>query len=179
MENVKKFNTKRLTIREWRQSDAPQMVEGLNNSNVSKWLTTPYPYTLDMAHDYIQSLKTKFSSTYCNWAIVERSSGNVIGGMSVDLRKPGVADGGIWINEKYHGKGYGTEAFVARAKVGFEFLKAETLDNGVFADNAASIALHKKLGYKITDQTEDIYCPTRQCNVKAYRAVLKKEDFTY
>ena len=52
----------------------------------------------------------------------------------------GNAGGGIWINEKYQGYGYGSEAFVARIKYAFDVLGLRRLENGYFKGNEQ---LHK------------------------------------
>lgn len=40
------IETDRLILRQYKISDANDVVEGLNNLNVSKWLAyVPYPYT--------------------------------------------------------------------------------------------------------------------------------------
>ena len=39
------FETDRLILRQWNMNDIADMVEGLNNINVTKWLEgAPYPY---------------------------------------------------------------------------------------------------------------------------------------
>lgn len=60
----------------------------------------------------------------------------------------GTAGGGIWINEKYHGHGYGTEAWGARIKFAFENLGLRRLENGYFKDNISSFKMKEKFGYK-------------------------------
>lgn len=105
------LETKRLILREWQDSDIDYLVEGLNNLNVSKWLAfVPFPYTKKDAQIYIDSIKN--SNDY-NFAIVLKSENKVIGNVSLtSISKIHLtAGGGIWINEKYQGCGYGTEAF--------------------------------------------------------------------
>ena len=61
----------------------------------------------------------------------------------------GTASGGIWINEKYQGKGLGNEVWAARAKYGFEVLGLRRLENSFFEGNERSWKMQKKLGYKL------------------------------
>jgi [ribosomal protein S5]-alanine N-acetyltransferase len=50
-----KLETKRLILREWKEKDISDLVEGLNNLEVSKWLATaPYPYTKKDAENWIK-----------------------------------------------------------------------------------------------------------------------------
>ena len=116
------IETERLILRQWKIEDVEDAIEGLNNINVSKWLAqVPYPYTRKDAELFIES---SINSRAYNFAIVLKSENKVIGGTqlsNIDYQN-GTATGGLWINEKYHGKGYGTEAFGARIKYAFDVL---------------------------------------------------------
>ena len=48
-----RIETERLILREWTMDDASDMVEGLNNFNIAKNLTTPFPYDNEMTEDFI------------------------------------------------------------------------------------------------------------------------------
>ena len=140
--------TERLILRQWNMDDIDDMVEGLNNINVTKWLAgAPYPYTIEDAKHFVQ--KTIDNDLY-NFAIVLKSENKAIGGTqltNVDLFN-GTAGGGIWINEKYQGYGYGSEAFGARIKYAFEVLGLRRLENGYFKENEKSHKMQLKFGYK-------------------------------
>jgi len=144
----------RVHLREWQDSDAPALVDGLNNLTVTQWLAAlPYPFTLENARDFLAHCKRQAAeapqSEY-HFAIVLRESGEVIGGTSLNNIHPhhGTADGGIWINVRFHGQGYGTEAFDARARFAFETLGLRRLENGYLAGNEASRRMQERLGYK-------------------------------
>lgn len=142
------IETERLILRQWQMDDVKAMVEGLNNINVTKWLAgAPYPYTEQDAINFIQ--KTINNNLY-NFAIVLKSENKVIGGTqltNIDLNN-GTAGGGIWLNEKYQGHGYGTEAFGARIQYAFEVLGLRRLENGYFKDNEKSHKMQLRFGYK-------------------------------
>ena len=90
------IETERLILRPYKLSDVDDIVEGLNNINVSKWLAfVPYPYTLEDAKDYIQ--KSIDTNAY-NFAIVLKSENKVIGATQLsDISNiHGTAGGGIW-----------------------------------------------------------------------------------
>jgi RimJ/RimL family protein N-acetyltransferase len=151
-----RLETKRLVLREWKKDDVNDLVEGLNDLNVSKWLAfAPYPYTKRDAEDWIG---------YCNglarrgknrggyeFAIELRSKRKVIGGVSLQRidRSQGTAGGGIWINAKYQRQGYGTEAFGEKLRFAFVDLKLRRMDNGFFEGNTASFKLQMKFGFKV------------------------------
>src|SRR5690554_2974462 len=80
-----------------------------------------------------------------------KSNHKVIGGMSISAisKLNGTSGGGIWINENFHGKGYGREAFAEKIRFSFEELGLRKLENGFFDGNEASKSLQEKFGYKI------------------------------
>ena len=72
------IETERLILRQYRLEDINDIVEGLNNINVTKWLAgAPYPYTEKDAESFItESINEKLY----NFAIVLKSENKVIGG---------------------------------------------------------------------------------------------------
>lgn len=146
------IESKRLILRNWKDEDIDDLIEGLNNINVSKWLSAvPYPYTKKDAEDFILYAKQlNESSKDIMLAIVLKENNKVIGGTSIQFinKKDGTASGGIWLNEKYHKSGYGMEAFSAKIKYSFEVLKLRRMENGYFFDNEKSKKMQEKLGYK-------------------------------
>lgn len=142
------IETERLFLRKFKLNDIDDLVEGLNNINVSKWLASvPFPYTRDDAEKYI---KNSIDNDLYNFAIVLKSENKVIGSTQLSNISlvHGTAGGGIWLNEKYHGYGYGTEAWGARIKYAFEILNLRRLENGYFKDNIGSFKMQEKFGYK-------------------------------
>ena len=143
---------KRIILRTWKDEDMNDLIEGLNNLNVSKWLAAvPYPYTRKDANDFISyAKKLDEDSKDLMLAIVLKENNKVIGGTSIQSinKKDGTATGGIWLNEKYQKNGYGTEAFSTRAKYCFEVLGLRRLENGYFSNNEKSRKMQEKLGYQ-------------------------------
>ena len=142
------IETDRLILRQWKLEDVNDVVEGLNNLNVTKWLAqVSYPYTEEDAKSFI---KKSIENNLYNFAIVLKEENKVIGGTQLTNISyvHGTAGGGIWLNEKYQGKGYGTEAFGARIKYAFEELGLRRLENGYFKENEKSHKMQLKFGYK-------------------------------
>ena len=142
------IETDRLILRQWSLKDVDDIVEGLNNINITKWMShTPYPYTKE---DAIEFIKKSIDNKLYNFAIVLKKENKVIGGTqlrNIDFDQ-GTAHGGIWINEKYQGYGYGSEAWGARIKYAFEELGLRRLENGYFEGNERSWKMQEKFGYK-------------------------------
>jgi RimJ/RimL family protein N-acetyltransferase len=89
----------------------------------------------------LESYKQSQQRSAYHFAIELRSQGTVIGGTGLERIDyfQGTAGGGIWINERYHGQGYGTEAFGERIRFAFEDLQLRRIENGYFRDNTASL----------------------------------------
>ena len=145
------IKSKRLILRNWEDGDVEDIVEGLNNIEVSKWMASvPYPYTENDAINFIERAKDNDENVKIALAIVLKESNKVIGGTEIRNinKKDGIAGDGIWLNEKYQKNGYGTEAFSARNKYCFDVLGLRRIENGYFPDNEKSRKMQIKLGYK-------------------------------
>jgi len=162
--NPLRLLTTRLTLREWNPNDTGDLVEGLNDMSVARWLAfVPHPYTPKDAESWIQhcqqiASKGASRSDY-EFAIELRSENKVIGGASVSRVSGlhGTAGGGIWLNAKYQGHGYGGEAFGEKVRFAFEDLGLRRLENGFFKGNEASLAMQERLGYKIEGEKRQAY----------------------
>jgi len=158
-----KLETERLIIRSWKVQVIDDLIEGLNNYNVSKWLAVvPFPYSKENAEQWIKyCLKNDIENNKSGYefCIELKSNEKVIGGMSVSAisKLNGTGGGGIWISEKFHGKGYGSEAFAEKIRFSFEELGLRKLENGFFDGNESSKLLQEKFGYKIEGKRRKKY----------------------
>lgn len=170
------IETERLLLREWQLTDADDMVEGLNDFDTAKNLTSPFPYTKKDALEFINKhLKNDEYNYY--FAVVLKSNNKVIGATSLQIKKDiNKNKGGLWLNKKYHGQGFGTEVWKARAKFAFETLDLNELENGFFEHNSISWKMQKKLGYKIVGKTTN-HCPALNSDVTEIITNLTKEDY--
>ncbi len=171
------IETDRLILRPWTANDLNDVYEGLNDYDVAKNLTVPYPYTKECAESFIKTRMEKPNTIEKSYlAIVEKSSGRVIGGTTIEFRD-GIARGGIWLNKKYHGRGYGSETMHARAVYCFDTLKVDHLENGFLEGNETSRRMQEKLGYKLTGELSTQNCPARGGITKEIRTILTRENF--
>ena len=146
-----KIEGERILLRTPEMGDVSDLVEGLNNLEVAKWLAgAPYPYTEQDAKTFIENAQNADSSKKIPLVIVLKEENKVIGGIEIREinKKDGTCGGGIWVNEKYQKNGYGTEAFSIRNKYCFEELGMRRIENGFFAGNEKSRKMQLKLGYK-------------------------------
>jgi ribosomal-protein-alanine N-acetyltransferase len=164
--NGMELETNRLILRDWVVTDIDDLIEGLNNIEISRWLVTvPNPYTRENAKSFISycvnnSLNNKNREFY-EFAIELKSEKKVIGGTAINkinsLHK--TAGGGIWLNSAYHGCGYGTEAFGKRIEFAFNTLNLRRLENGYLEGNLASLMMQERLGYTVEGKRrEGFFC---------------------
>lgn len=147
-----KLETERLLLRNWNKNDMDDLVEGLNDIEVTKWKGYDnYPYTRKDAEEEIETIIKKYEDgKYYNWAIILKEENKVIGRVGLyDIYDDVAHGGGIWINRKYWNRGYATEAMNARTEFAFEVLNLRKIENSFFEGNDVSWKLQEKLGYKI------------------------------
>lgn len=145
------IESERLILRSWEDTDINDLVDGLNNIEVAKWMASvPFPYIEKDAINFIEYVKNQDQNSKISLAIVLKENNKVIGGTEVTNinKKDGTAGGGIWVNEKYQKNGYGTEAFCARIRYAFNVLGLRRIENGYFPENDKSHKMQLKLGYK-------------------------------
>jgi ribosomal-protein-alanine N-acetyltransferase len=151
-----RLETANLILRNWAPADIPDLVEGLNDLSVAKWLAfVPHPYTRQDAERWIQHCEKNWEGgsnpTGYELAIELKSERKVIGGVSLTRisQLHGTAGGGIWLSSRYQGHGYGSEAFGEKIRFAFEDLGLRRLENGFFKGNTASQAMQERFGYRL------------------------------
>jgi len=175
-----KLETKRLILREWSKEDLDDLVKGLNNQDISRWMAyVPCPYTKKDAESWINICSKDVNRDSYHFAIELKSERKVIGGIDLRVNKSqGTAGGGLWINAKYHRKGYATEALTARINFAFYKLGLRRIENGFFRGNIPSARLQKKLGYKIEGLRREAYVCKADGQIKdEYITALLKKDW--
>ena len=161
---VSKRETARLVLREWVHEDIPDLIEGLDDVRVARWLAfVPHPYTTEAAESWITHCKhlsdNRQHQPDYEFAIELKAEHKVIGGVSLTRvsQLHGTAGGGIWLNARYQGYGYGTEAFGEKIRFAFEDLNLRRLENGFFPGNGASFAMQQRFGYKLEGERRKAY----------------------
>lgn len=84
------------------------------------------------------------------------------------------AETGSWLARRFHGQGIGTRMRRAICAFVFDELGAIEITSGAFTDNAASMAVSRKVGYR-SNGTERVARRGRPAVIQ--RPVLAPEDF--
>lgn len=149
-----KLTTKRLVIRDLEIKDAKNIVENVNDLEVSKYLVrVPFPFRLNNAKEVIifsKKLAKKKSRIRYELGIELKEEKKIIG--VIDLNRvdkfQGTAGINFWLGKKYWRHGIMSEAFATVLDFAFEKLKLRRIDIAAFVENEASNNLIKKFGFK-------------------------------
>jgi len=165
------IETKRLTLRPHRLTDAPAIAESLADFKVARMLMrVPTPFHRQDALDWLNRQAAR-----PDWALAITSGDDVhIGCIGIELLR-GEWHVGYWLNRFYWGRGIMSEGVYAAVERFFRRMPEATLHSGVFADNPASLKVQEKLGFKITGCSE-VFARARNAMVAHIETRLTAED---
>lgn len=149
--------TSRLILREPGERDIDNIVENLNNPQVSRFLCgVPYPYTKKDALEDIERISNEWKKSGEQndyFFIIELKGKNkVIGGLGLCTidncsAREGTRTISYHLGENYWGKGYGSEALGSLLNFSFDELGLRRVEASVVSSHEASIKLLRKHGF--------------------------------
>jgi len=157
------IKTKRLVLRRLDMADVADMTRLIGDFEVSRWLTVvPHPYGLADARQFIGHIAGGW-----DYAIeIDRAFAGVVS----------AGDGlGFWLGRAFWGKGYMGEAAHAVVNAWFDD-ENMALNSGYFVGNAASAAIHARLGFekgRIVQQ----HSRAQGCDMALQRVELRRADW--
>ena len=159
------LKTERLVLRPLAQADAERLAGLANNWNVARMLSRmPYPYSLDMAEDWIARQAAQRADGE-EFAYAVTNGEGLVGCCGMQAHADGSHEIGYWIGEPYWNRGYASEAASAVLGEAVARFGAETLISGHQAVNHASGRVLTKLGFRYTGE-ESRWCVARQEKVR-------------
>ena len=161
------LTTSRLTLRPLVAGDVQALTDGINDIEVSKWLTVvPFPYTEQDARYFIDTIIPQSNGAHYG---IDAGAG-VIGVVGIDPTL------GYWLRSDAHGRGYMTEA--ATAVVADYFARGDApLGSGYFLGNTASRNVLWKLGFRETHRVAET-CRATGAAATLQKLTLTKERWT-
>jgi 8-oxo-dGTP diphosphatase len=144
------LRTERLRLRALRAEDAPALHRLVNDWEVAKTLArVPFPYSRDLADEWIASTREQIAAGEAWHLAVAGEDDALLGCAGVTLnRDRGRAELGYWIGRRHWGAGLGAEAAGRLAAWAVEELGVGTVHASVLRDNARSIAVLRRLGFR-------------------------------
>lgn len=162
---LQELKTERLVLRPLAQADAERLASLASNWNVAAMLARmPYPYSLDMAEDWIARQAAQRADGE-EFAYAVTNGEGLVGCCGVQAHGDGTHEIGYWIGEPYWNRGYASEAASAVLGEAAARFDAETLISGHFWENHASGRVLTKLGFRYTGE-ESRWCEARQEKVR-------------
>lgn len=144
--------TVRLALRPPRDSDAVRLHTLFCNWEVIRWLDSPpWPYALSHAREFIAVRKGPHPDFITSAIVLD---GALIGVIDAIVKPAGAIQRergyaiGYWLGQPYWGCGYMSEAargFIAHV---FATISADAICSEAFRDNAASLRIQEKLGFR-------------------------------
>ncbi len=162
------LKTDRLTLRLPEQGDAKGIQQALDDYDVVRMLqVVPYPYTLEMAHEFIALTHEEWNSNTSYIAAAIGPSG-LVGMVGVHhwSETDKQIELGYWLARKAWGFGFATEAARAVCDFAFEHWPIDKIIASVFDDNPTSKQVVEKLGFTETG-SHTIYSVGRGAEVSA------------
>jgi len=147
----KSITTKRLKLRLFQKSDAPDVTKLCNNYNIyENTLYLPYPYSIEDALLWIEHHLNNFNANKSyEFAITDKETGELYGAIALSNNQM-FKNGEIayWVGEEFWGNGYATEAAQAILQFAFDEKQYHKVFARYFHSNPASGRVLEKLGMK-------------------------------
>ena len=156
-----KFETKRLILRPWDETDAEALYKYAKNPNVGPIAGWPVHTSVENSREVIRNVLSA-PETY---AVILKGENEPVGSVGLMIGKNSNIDIsenegeiGYWIGEPYWGRGLIPEAVRELIRYAFEELGLGTLWCGYFDGNVKSKRVQEKCGFKYHHTNKDIYC---------------------
>ena len=134
-----------VTLRAWRDSDAPEIVECLNGDpEIAKWLDqVPQPYTKADARAYVRGIGEQA------FAVTDASTGRVLGSIGIRWSESrDVGEIGYWARSDVRGRGVTTRALRIAARFALEN-GAARVQLRADVENVSSRRVAQKAGFRL------------------------------
>ncbi|MBE6549465.1 MAG: GNAT family N-acetyltransferase [Ruminococcaceae bacterium] len=143
------LRTERLILRPMKESDANDMFDYAQREDVTTYLLWSPHRSVSYTREYLKYIETRYDvGDFYDWAVIERSSGKMIGTCGftrIDMPN-NVGEIGYVLNPDFHGKGYGTEAASEALRFGFDVIGLHRIEAKFMEGNRASLHVMDKLG---------------------------------
>jgi len=141
---------KRVALRALNESDAPILYNGINDPEVTQFLKTDKPLSLQEEIEWIKSLPAKKPGEII-FGIVLLETGKLIGSMGlhrINFKDGTALTGSVIVEKSCWNKGYGTEAKMLVLEYAFNTLNLRKIRSTVLAFNGRSKRCLEKCGYR-------------------------------
>lgn len=177
------IKTKRLTLREFRISDAQKLFEMRSNGRMNEFINRERMHDQDasikLAEKVIQNYKDKLA---IGWVGVLRENDDLIGACGYNqIDFPNLhAEIGGELCVDYWGKNIAIEAVAGIIKFGLETMNLHTIEAKVNPANRGSIFLMEKLGFKKEAHfVERVYFKGKFSDMAVYTLIKGNQSYSW
>jgi RimJ/RimL family protein N-acetyltransferase len=148
------LRTPRLSLRALEPHHARELraLTSRSADHLRPWLTWAgeLPFSLDRLLEVLREMRAAFDrGSDFNFGIFERASGALVGGIGLHPRiGKGALEIGYWIAREATRRGFAREATAAVARAGLTWFGAARLEVRVQPENAASLPIPERLGFR-------------------------------
>lgn len=138
-----------LTLRPWREPDAPALWAACQDPEIARWVSIPQPFREADARDQVAAWQAMWrDGSGAPFAIVDTRSGALLGAI-VRIGPDGHgATLGCWVARTARGRGIGTRALRAVADWTFETTDVVRIDAYVMVGNEVSERMTERAGFR-------------------------------
>ena len=156
------LRTERLTLRPLRPTDAEDLHRLINDWEISRSLAgVPFPYPRALADEWIASCSEQLASGSAFHLAVTGTEGErevIVGGVGLRLDRPRRAGRlGYWVGRRFWGHGVAGEAARRLSHWALANLDIDRLEATAAADNAASLAVLRRIGFRQTGAGRELF----------------------
>ena len=156
------LRTERLTLRTLRTEDAASLHRLINDWEVCRSLAAvPFPYARELADQWIEQARSEIEAGTAYHVAITGADGAqevLVGGVGLRLaedRRSGSL--GYWVGRRFWGHGVASEAAGRLARWALANLHLERLVASAAADNAGSIAVLRRIGFRQTGEGHEFF----------------------
>jgi len=149
------LETDKLILRKLNESDAEAFFKNYSDEDITRNFLDEPLNEVKQAVQFIEAFNEEFAQREAiTWAIVLKTSGEMIGTCSYMLKTDTCAEIGYDLAKEHWGKGLMTEALETMVAYGFKKMALEKIKADTFSINTRSISLLKRLGFKLYEIKE-------------------------
>lgn len=150
------LRSEHLVLRPLERTDARKVAELAGDWEVARWtLDIPHPYDAAMARDFIAWAQQELAAQRRYFlAMVARSSGDLVGIISLTRNGPDEGEIGYWVGRPYQGRGFAREAADAVIAMAFEALALRRVVAACRPDNERSWRVMEHCGMRYQQEIQ-------------------------
>jgi RimJ/RimL family protein N-acetyltransferase len=135
-----------VTLRPWRESDIPAIVEACRDPEIARWTAVPSPYTEEHARDFVAH-GVPGREDDVQFAIADSSSHELLGSIGFFAPQEGVGEVGYWIAAAARGRGVAVRAVVLVVTWAFRTRRLRRIQIHTLPGNEGSERVAEKAGF--------------------------------